>query len=122
MPLTAQVSPVFSCPSEVMVTGEASFREQTQQGLPLSHSQGRGSCHTPAPVELGAARCLCDSLGFPTQNQPSSLARLWSSRDPGQEAHWVAGVQISLVVLNRHVDVCLSTGVHKHGQIVWGRA
>lgn len=72
--------------------------------------------HTPALVELGAAGCLCDALRIPTQNW------LWSSGDPGQEAHWVAGVQISLVVLNRHVDVCLSTGVHKHGQIVWGRA
>ena len=28
----------------------------------------------------------------------------------------MAGVQINLVALNRHVDVCLSTGVHKHEQ------
>lgn len=40
LPKSLQYSPH---PSEVMETGEASFREQTQQGLPLSHSQGRGS-------------------------------------------------------------------------------
>lgn len=28
----------------------------------------------------------------------------------------MAGAQASLVVINRHVTVCLSTAVHKHGQ------